>query len=45
MSRAYLLNTGEGLNGDPALKASRVSTAGALTMIESDTDGGAEFPR
>jgi quercetin dioxygenase-like cupin family protein len=41
MSRAYLLNAGEGLHGDAAIKASRSSTGGALTMIESDTDGGA----
>jgi quercetin dioxygenase-like cupin family protein len=41
MSLAYLLNAGEGLNGDTSLKASRASTQGALTLIESDTDGGA----
>jgi quercetin dioxygenase-like cupin family protein len=41
MSRAYLLNAGEGLTGDTSLKASRASTGGALTLIESDTDGGA----
>lgn len=41
MARAYLLNAGEGLDGDPALKASRESTGGVLTVIESDTDGGA----
>jgi quercetin dioxygenase-like cupin family protein len=41
MSRAYLLNAGEGLDGDTSLKASRSSTGGALTLIESDTDGGA----
>ena len=41
MSRAYLLNTGEGLDRDTSLKASRSSTSGALTLIESDTDGGA----
>jgi quercetin dioxygenase-like cupin family protein len=41
MPRAYLLNAGEGLTGDTSLKASRVSTGGALTLIESDTDGGA----
>jgi quercetin dioxygenase-like cupin family protein len=41
MSRAYLLNAGEGLDGDTALKASRSSTGGAMTLIESDTDGGA----
>jgi quercetin dioxygenase-like cupin family protein len=37
----YLVTAGTGIDGDPALKASRASTAGALTVIESDTDGGA----
>jgi quercetin dioxygenase-like cupin family protein len=41
MSRAYLLNAEEGLDGDAGLKASRSSTGGALTLIESNTDGGA----
>ena len=41
MARAYLLRAGEGLDGDPSLKASRASTTGSLTLIESDTDGGA----
>ena len=41
MARAYLLRAGEGLDGDASLKASRASTMGSLTLIESDTDGGA----
>ncbi len=41
MTRAYLLPAGEGLDHDVALKASRSSTEGAFTVIESDTDGGA----
>jgi quercetin dioxygenase-like cupin family protein len=41
MTGGYLLQAGEGLDGDPALKASRVSTSGSLTLIESHTDGGA----
>ena len=36
-----MLGAGEGLDGDAALKASRRSTLGSLTVIESDTDGGA----
>ncbi len=40
-SRPYALAAGEGLGGDPALKASAASTGGALTVIDSDTDGGA----
>jgi quercetin dioxygenase-like cupin family protein len=39
----YVLEPGEGAAGqdDPDVKASRVSTGGALTLIESDTTGGA----
>ncbi len=37
----YLATAGTGIDGDPALKASRASTDGALTVIESETDGGA----
>ena len=37
----YVVTAGAGIGGDPALKASRTSTDGALTLIESDTDGGA----
>lgn len=38
----YVLQAGEGLNAnDSSLKASRVSTAGGLTVIESRTTGGA----
>jgi len=41
--RGYVLGPGEGVPGedDAALKASRASTGGGLTLIESDTDGGA----
>jgi mannose-6-phosphate isomerase-like protein (cupin superfamily) len=42
-ARGYLLAAGEGLEGDPALKASSRSTLGSLTLIESDTDGGAPW--
>jgi mannose-6-phosphate isomerase-like protein (cupin superfamily) len=43
MTRGYVLGPGEGVpgGGDPALKASGPSTGGALTLFESDTDGGA----
>jgi quercetin dioxygenase-like cupin family protein len=39
----YMLGPGEGVpgEGDADLKASRVSTSGVLTVIESDTSGGA----
>jgi quercetin dioxygenase-like cupin family protein len=39
----YVLGPGEGVPGqdDAGVKASRASTGGSLTMIESDTDGGA----
>ena len=42
-ARGYVLGPGEGVSGegDPALKASGTSTGGVLTLIESDTDGGA----
>jgi len=39
--RGYAVSTGEGLEQDPALKASAASTGGAFTLIESRTDGGA----
>jgi quercetin dioxygenase-like cupin family protein len=39
----YVLRAGEGASDqdDPAVKASRASTEGALSVIESDTAGGA----
>ena len=37
----YLLPAGTGIGEDAALKASHASSGGALTLIESDTDGGA----
>jgi quercetin dioxygenase-like cupin family protein len=39
----YVLRPGEGASGqdDPAVKASRVSTGGAMTVIDSDSAGGA----
>lgn len=39
----YVLGPGEGVPGqvDAGVKWSRTSTAGSLTVIESDTDGGA----
>jgi len=42
-SRGYVLGPGEGVPGgdDTGVKASRASTEGSLTVIESDTDGGA----
>jgi quercetin dioxygenase-like cupin family protein len=40
--KAYVLGPGEGVSKDDSeLKASRLSTAGALTLIESRTTGGA----
>ena len=41
MALPYMLEPGAGLDGDAALKASSRSTLGSLTVIESDTDGGA----
>ncbi len=43
MAAGYVLRPGEGAAGqdDPAVKASRVSTDGAVTVIDSDSDGGA----
>ncbi len=38
---SYVLAAGEGIGGDSSLKASVASTGGALTLIESRTDGGA----
>ena len=38
---AYVLHAGEGVGGAADVKASRASTGGALTLIESRTDGGA----
>ena len=40
-AQGYMVGPGEGVGGDPGLKASRVSTGGSLTLIESRTDGGA----
>ena len=37
----YVLHAGEGVGGAADVKASRASTGGALTLIESKTDGGA----
>jgi len=37
----YALNAGEGVGGAADVKASRASTGGALTLIESTTTGGA----
>jgi quercetin dioxygenase-like cupin family protein len=39
--RGYLLEAGTGVADDPAVKASRTSTGGSLTVIESTTHGGA----
>ena len=39
--RGYAVSAGEGVEQDPALKASATSTGGAFTLIESRTDGGA----
>lgn len=39
--RGYAVSAGEGIERDPALKASATSTRGAFTLIESRTDGGA----
>jgi quercetin dioxygenase-like cupin family protein len=39
--RGYALPPGAGVSGDASLKASAASTRGTLTVIESDTDGGA----
>jgi len=43
VSAGYVLQPGEGTAGqdDPAVKASRASTDGAITVIDSDTTGGA----
>ena len=43
MSSGYVLRPGEGAggHGDPDVKASRMSTDGALTVIDSETTGGA----
>jgi mannose-6-phosphate isomerase-like protein (cupin superfamily) len=41
-AKGYLLGPGQGVAGaGPELKASRASTGGALTLIESRTEGGA----
>ena len=39
--RGYVLHAGEGTTDDAGLKASRASTGGSFTLIESDADGGA----
>jgi mannose-6-phosphate isomerase-like protein (cupin superfamily) len=42
--KPYLLRAGEGVSGfGPAVKASRLSTRGGLTLIESCTRGGAPW--
>jgi hypothetical protein len=41
--RGYALARGEGLDGDTSLKASGASSGGAMTLIESHTDGGFVF--
>jgi quercetin dioxygenase-like cupin family protein len=41
-SKGYVLRAGEGISrDDPSTKASKISTAGSLTLIESRTTGGA----
>src|SRR5437762_8183303 len=41
-TRPYMLAPGQGVNGyDGDVKATRASTGGALTLIESRTEGGA----
>lgn len=39
--RGYLLEPGQGIDGDESLKASGASSGGSLTLIESNTRGGA----
>ncbi len=39
--RPYLLRAGAGIGEDPGLKASAASSGGSLTVIDSETDGGA----
>lgn len=39
--RGHALAAGEGVTADVAVKASAASTNGALTLIDSQTDGGA----
>jgi mannose-6-phosphate isomerase-like protein (cupin superfamily) len=39
--RGYLLRAGEGIGDDSGLKASGASTGGSLTLMDSQTDGGA----
>ena len=39
--KPYVLQMGQGVNGDSSVKASVASTGGQFTLIESDTDGGA----
>jgi mannose-6-phosphate isomerase-like protein (cupin superfamily) len=41
VARGYVVHAGHGVGGDASLKASRSSTRGSLTLIESVTDGGA----
>jgi mannose-6-phosphate isomerase-like protein (cupin superfamily) len=41
--RGYLLEAGQGVEGDRAVKSSGASSGGSLTLIESDTDGGAPW--
>lgn len=41
-AHGYILQAGEGVDGgDPSTKASKISTGGGLTLIESRTTGGA----
>lgn len=40
IASGYVLAAGEGLAGDPGLKASRPSTAGALSIFETSIDAG-----
>ncbi len=43
-AKGYLVQSGEGVPGfGPEVKASRASTAGGLTLIESHTRGGAPW--
>ena len=41
VQKGYVLQQGEGIDGDSSTKASVASTAGNLTLIESRTTGGA----
>jgi len=38
--RGYVVQVGTGLDGDPSMKASSLSTGGALSVFETTIDGG-----